>query len=360
MGRFHRSRQVRRHATIGALCAAGLAAGVLAGCGSSAGGSASKSGGTADKVVSGGIDAVCKAGAREGSVIVWNDQVPDLQHKLFAAFEKEHPGIKPKFLARAAPDAVQEILTTAAARKDQQVDVSYVQFQEALPLYEAGLVNTQIPFAQLGVPSGRVVNGAVRFERIPLGIVYNTKQVKESDLPDTYEELVNPKWAGKLVADPGNPLQFLALDWGEQKTLDWAKKLMDVAKPVVVDGGTAGILTVASGENALTLNGRQEAFRQIRSQGAPLAMHFMNLIPTADAYNVVVKGAPHPNAAACFAAWTGSLSGSKAELSLTYASNTDEPGGAPAGSKVLVLTPEKKQVETILDTGNQLADIIGQ
>jgi iron(III) transport system substrate-binding protein len=359
MGEFHRPRQVRRYAAIGAACVVGLA-GVVAGCGSDDGGGASKGGGTADGVVSGGIDAVCKAGAKEGSVIVWNNQVPKLQEKLFAAFEKDHPGIKPKFLARTAPDAVQEILTTAAARKQQQVDVSYVQFQNTLPLYEAGLVNTKIPWTQLGVKNNLVVNGAVRFERIPVGIVYNTKLIKESDLPNTYDDLINSKWAGKLVADPGNPVQFLSLDWGEQKTLDWAKKLMNVSKPVVVDGGTAGILTVASGENELTINGRQEAYRQLRSQGAPLGMHFMDLIPTADAYNVVVKDAPHPNAAACFAAWTGSPNGAKAELDLTYASNTDVPSGAPTGSKVLVLTTDRKQVEQVLDAGNQIAEIIGQ
>ena len=57
------------------------------------------------------------------------------------------------------------------------------------------------------------------------GIVYNTKLVKEADLPETLEDFAEPKWKGRFVLwDNGNPFDFIAVKYGKERALELARK----------------------------------------------------------------------------------------------------------------------------------------
>ena len=146
----------------------------------------------------------------------------------------------------------------------------------------------------MGVKPNYISNtNAVRTERIAIGVVYNTDQVQESDLPDTWDGLVNPKWAGKVVVDPrGDQLQLLAIAWGKDKTVDFVKRLKQTDKPQVVQGATAGLLTVASGENKITTNGPAAETAEQQSKGAPVAIRYLDVVPAVD-YTPRCRPVPH-------------------------------------------------------------------
>ena len=82
------------------------------------------------------------------------------------------------------------------------------------------------------------------------GIVYNTKLVKEQDLPNTLEDFADPKWKGRFVLwDNGNPFDFIAQKYGKERALELARKLK-ANKPIL--SRSAAILTlIASGEAVL-------------------------------------------------------------------------------------------------------------
>ena len=61
-------------------------------------------------------------------------------------------------------------------------------------------------------------------------LVYNPEKVKVADLPDTLDQLANPKWKGRIGWAPRNAsfqahISTLRKVWGEKKTADWLKRM---------------------------------------------------------------------------------------------------------------------------------------
>lgn len=134
------------------------------------------------------------------------------------------------------------------------------------------------------------------------GIVYNTKAVKEAELPDTLEDFADPKWRGRFVLwDNGNPFDFIALKYGRDRALELARKLK-ANKPIL--SRSAAILTlIASGEAHLGATAITAALGEI-NKGAPLGVKpYKDIIPALNNQICVVGNSPHPNMAQLFAAW---------------------------------------------------------
>jgi iron(III) transport system substrate-binding protein len=134
------------------------------------------------------------------------------------------------------------------------------------------------------------------------GIVYNTKLVKESELPDTVEDFADPKWKGRFVLwDNGNPFDFIALKYGKEHALELARKLK-TNKPIL--SRSAALLTlIASGEAPIGATAITTALGEI-AKGAPLGVKpYKDIIPALNNELCVVDKAPHPNMAKLFAAW---------------------------------------------------------
>ena len=102
------------------------------------------------------------------------------------------------------------------------------------------------------------------------GIVYNTKLVKEQELPETLEDFADPKWKGRFVLwDNGNPFDFIAQKYGKERALELARKLK-ANKPIL--SRSAAILTlIASGEAALGATAITATLGEI-NKGAPLGV----------------------------------------------------------------------------------------
>jgi iron(III) transport system substrate-binding protein len=304
--------------------------------------------------VAGSMADVCKAAAREGELVSWNSEDPVAYQKIFEDFAKTYPGIKLNSVEVRPDDLVQKLVTESDAGHPSGVDAISIMIDKSGPLFDNHLINTDIDFTKMGVKPNYISNtNAVRTERIAIGVVYNTDQVQESDLPDTWDGLVNPKWAGKVVVDPrGDQLQLLAIAWGKDKTVDFVKRLKQTDKPQVVQGATAGLLTVASGENKITTNGPAAETAEQQSKGAPVAIRYLDVVPAVDYYTAVPTGAPHPNAGACWTAWLNSDAGRKAKEQYAFKANDDLP--PKAGNARLAVIEGPRDAALVADT---VADI---
>lgn len=327
----------------------------LAACGSP---STSDAGAEPAEAVEGSLDEVCAAGAEEGSFVFWDSEERETLQRLHEDFAESHPGIEMELQELRPEDIAQRLVTESAAGRDSGVDLVAGNLDAFVPLVERELMNTSIDWTAMGVPDNLITDtNAVRSSRIAGGLVYNTEALSESDLPETWEELVDERWAGTVVVDPrGNPLQSLALVWGEDEAIDYVRRLKEVVQPVVVEGGTAGMLTVASGENLLTTNGRSAETLEQQAQGSPLEIHYLDVIPTSDFYQVVVQGAPHPNAAACWVGWITGPEGSAAQLEYAFKHNDDVPPGAPEGAEIAAITTQE-EVEVATGAASAISEI---
>jgi iron(III) transport system substrate-binding protein len=347
-----------RMAQVALLAAAALT--LSTACSDPEAGTASGSSGAASPaaaIVTGSMDEVCKAAAKEGELVSWNSEDPEAYQKIFDTFAKTYPGIKLDSVEVRPDDLVQKLVTESAAGHPSGVDAISITMDKAGPLLDNHLINTDIDFTKMGVKQDYIGDGnAVRTERIAIGLAYNTDEVQDSELPNTWDELVDPKWAGKVVVDPrSDPLQLLAIAWGKDKTVDFVNKLSQADKPQVIQGATAGLLTVASGENKITTNGRSAETAEQQSKGAPVKIKYLDIVPAVDYYTAVPADAPHPNAGACWAAWLNSDAGRKAKAEYAFKGNVDLPQEAGSGQLAAIGNPQDTALVT--DTAAKISAV---
>jgi iron(III) transport system substrate-binding protein len=296
------------------------------------------------------MDEVCKAAQQEGELVSWNSENPEAFEKIFAEFEKTYPGITLTPVEVRPDDLVQKMVTEADAGRRSGADAISILIDKSQPLFDHHLIDTDIDFTTMGVqPSHISAQNAVRTERIAIGLTYNTDEVRESEMPNTWNELVDPKWRGKVVVDPrGDQLQLLSLAWGKDRAVDFVNRLRSTVQPQIVQGATAGILTVASGENKITTNGPSAETAEQQAKGAPIDIKYLDVIPAVDYYTAVPVGAPHPNAGACWAAWLNSVAGRNAKQQYAFKGNDDLP--PKAGEAVLAVITNAQDAAVVADT----------
>jgi ABC-type Fe3+ transport system substrate-binding protein len=136
------------------------------------------------------------------------------------------------------------------------------------------------------------------------GTAYNTKMVAPGTEPKSYEDLLDPKWKGKMAwrigTSTGTPLFItnLRLAWGEDKALAYFKKLKD-QKIVNFGSGSARTLVdrVIAGEYPIALNIFAHHPLISKAKGAPVDSVLMDPVPVVAASMQIPKNIPHPYAA---------------------------------------------------------------
>jgi iron(III) transport system substrate-binding protein len=140
---------------------------------------------------------------------------------------------------------------------------------------------------------------ADRFNFFTIG--YNTNLVKPEEVPNAYEELVHPRWAGRVGIEGSDVDWFGAIvkSMGEEKGLAFFRKLAD-SKPQIRTGHTLMAELVASGEIPLAATLYNHNVERLIVKGAPVKWKAIQ--PTFGRPNAigVAKRAPHPHAAMVF------------------------------------------------------------
>ena len=301
---------------------------------------------------SAGLAAACTAAESEGQLNFRDTTDPDVFAKEVAGFEQKYPKIKVNFGSQRPQDSVQSVVAEVQAGHALDVDAISIDFPSAGPLIQQNLIAT-VDWPSLGVPESDVLTDQtaqfVRTQRTILGLGYNTTKLKASDLPDTWDQLIDSKWAGKIIVDPrGEYLSGLGIAWGEQKALDWYTNFMKTDKPMVVKGATASLQKVISGEAELTTSSHDAEILEQQAKGAPVDIKYLDVVPTQDHYAIILKGAQHPNAAKCFLGWWISPDGGQAaQLKYEFKGNETEPKGVPATAKLgAINSPDDAALQT--------------
>ena len=222
-----------------------------------------------------GADRTAKlvAGAKkEGQVVLYSTMTVQDGRALGAAFEKKY-GIKLVHWRGSAEKIVQRALAEGRAGHDG-ADVFETSSHRMEALYREHLLEDFYTpaFKELSpaaFPNGHRQYVAARFAFFVLG--YNTRLVKPSELPNTYDELLNPRWNGRLAIESTDVLWFAALvkSMGEERGLAYFKRLAAM-RPTVRNGHILAAQLVASGEIALLVDAYNNNMETLKKQGAPV------------------------------------------------------------------------------------------
>jgi iron(III) transport system substrate-binding protein len=283
-------------------------------------------------------EQACTAAKDEGPLDWWT-QDPASAETTIKMFNEKYPDVEVKFTQLLENDIAQRLVAETNAKRPVTADLVVGHTAAFQPLVQRKLVATDVAWPQELAPGIVTETNMVRIHRRVNGLVYNTSKVTEADLPNNWEDLADPKWRGKVsVHATGIPFDVLSVAWGEEKTLEWARKMVKDVKPQAINGTTAAIQAAASGEVPIAASGRDSEFNEQKAAGAPIGIKYLNPVPTFDFFHAIPKGAEDVNAAVCFATWYSGEGATKV-LPLSFSKNDDRPEGLPAGSEVIVVKP---------------------
>jgi iron(III) transport system substrate-binding protein len=243
------------------------------------------------------------AGARkEGELTVYTSATVDDMLVITSAFEKKY-GIKVKIWRAGSEKVLQRTVTEAAARR-YDVDIIETNGPELESLHREKLLQqVKSPYLADLIAPAIQPHGEWAGTRLNIfTMAYNTKLVKQEDVPKSYEDLLNPKWKGKLGIEAEDLDWFAAVieQLGEAKGLKLFRDIVAVNGLSVRKGHTLLTNLVASGEVPLSLTVYNYKAEQLKKKGAPIQWW---AIPPAIARPngvAVARRAPNPNAAVLF------------------------------------------------------------
>jgi ABC-type Fe3+ transport system substrate-binding protein len=141
------------------------------------------------------------------------------------------------------------------------------------------------------------------------GFTYNTQLVPAAEVPQRVEDVLNPKWKGKIASTPyAASFDRLALFWGEEKTTAFLKKFVSQVAGLIRCGEEERIL---NGEfSMMVFNCDLADANEMREKGAPVnGRIFKDAGILSYWYLTVPTNSSHPNAAALLAAFLLSKEG---------------------------------------------------
>jgi iron(III) transport system substrate-binding protein len=252
----------------------------------------------------------------EGKVVLWGSVQRELDWEA-GPFAARFPGIKLEWYA----DLNAPTKAIAEARAGRHgVDVFHVALGSMIPLAERKLLGT-VDWQVFGVPASHTAfDGRAAFtHNIVFTFAYNTKLVSAAELPKTWEDVLDPRWKGKLTGSQfllPRMIGVLGLAWGEQKATEYARALVDRAEVLVTRAPREAFLQ--SGERLAAVGEPVNSARLFAAQGLSIGYVIPQPVAASQFAVAVLAKAPHPNAAQLFAAWMASAEGKQARDRLRF------------------------------------------
>ncbi|HEX9453193.1 MAG TPA: ABC transporter substrate-binding protein, partial [Candidatus Binatia bacterium] len=128
-------------------------------------------------------------------------------------------------------------------------------------------------------------------------MAYNTQFVKPTEAPKKYEDLLAPRWKGRIGVNLLDPEWYVSLQrrWGKDKARNFLKALA-AQQPALRDGHNITAQLLAAGEFHVVSNTYAHIAARIKAQGGPVQYVFDEPVITYVHPIVLAKSAPHPNA----------------------------------------------------------------
>ncbi|HEY4134917.1 MAG TPA: extracellular solute-binding protein [Alphaproteobacteria bacterium] len=253
-----------------------------------------------------GRQQVLEDGAKREGSVVWSGGVgEEMRAALAKAFLAKYPFLKVESQRLVANTAAQRVVSEFSA-KTSRTDL--VAGNYLVELKKAGLVqpfrSPQIDAQPQDFQEPNRLYGAYRFAYH--GLAYNTKLVSDAEAPHSYEDLLDPKWRGKIVwnhsTDAGAPMliTYFRRLWGEDRAGRYLQRLALQAVATAPGSARETLDSVAAGKKSIMIGASLHQVAAMRAQGAPIDASMQDPVLARDNYLLLLKNAPHPHAAMLF------------------------------------------------------------
>jgi len=238
------------------------------------------------------------AAKAEGEVVFYSSLNNEQIVTLIEAFKKKYPFIKPSFY-RATSERVLQRASTEAKAGRYAVDVATAAGFQLELMKESGLTQKYVPPEAAFYNDGfKDADGHwVSVHSLLNAMAYNTQLVKTAEAPKKYEDLLAPRWKGRLGVNLQDPEWYVNLQrrWGQEKARNFLKGLA-AQQPGLRDGHNITAQLLAAGEFHAVSNTYAHIAARIKNQGGPVQYVFDEPVITYVHPIALMKAAPHPNA----------------------------------------------------------------
>ena len=258
------------------------------------------------------------AEAEGGELMIYTSMNIDDLEVVLEEFKKTYPFVSAEYYRASGEDVIAKAVTEAQVGQ-HFADVFETNAFEVYRLMQEGLLEVFDAPERAAYPdNAKDSEGYWTVDRINLVVIaYNTELVDAADAPKTHEDLLDPKWKGKIAIEP-NDIELLADmsgAWGEDKTLAFWGGIA-AQEPRLVDGHTELAEFMVAGEFAISPTVYGHRVVKLKGDGAPIewvitdpAFAFTQLL-------ALSKDSPHPATGKLFVNWLLSEAGQKVIQSL--------------------------------------------
>jgi iron(III) transport system substrate-binding protein len=249
------------------------------------------------------LEKIVAAAKKEGALTLYTTIAEKDLPTLIKPFETKY-GIKVNVWRAGTDKVLQRTLAEASANR-REVDVVHFGSPEMEALSREKVLQPVISPVYRDLVAGSVP-GHHEWAATLLSVwvqAYNTNLIKKQDLPKTYQDLLDPKWKGKLGIEAKDEDWFASvidINGGGDKGLKFFQDLVARNGLSPRSGHTLLTNLVVSGEVPMALTVYNYMPEQAKKKGAPI--DWFALEPAVARSNAVgvAKRAPHPAAALLF------------------------------------------------------------
>lgn len=271
-------------------------------------------------------ESVVKAAEKEGHIVWYDFYARDQGLAVLKDFQKDHPFVKDiqyveipaaQKQARVLQESLaggptSDLFLTSASSQQEFIDQKFT-----IP----------VDWTALGVAATSGESPDPYMVSITTAVhvaTYNSNRVKGADVPKTWDDMVDPKWKGRIGAW-SRAVQYVHLSsaWGADKTTAYVKRLAAL-HPRLVAGTFPLAQSIASGEIDIGL-GTYDGTKRMQEKGAPVEMVGLDPVPLSLLYGTVMKYGKNPNTAKLVLAWLNTPSGAVTFEKITRRGNFRVP-----------------------------------
>ena len=259
------------------------------------------------------LDDVYTQAVKEGGTLNFYGTLAQINaERILPVFEKRFPGIKVNHVDATADKLAARAITEARGGR-VLADIFQMSLENILQVYEQKLVVEKLPPEAAAYPATLKGSFWLAADLIFITAAWNKNLVKPQDEPKQFDDFANPKWKGKLIAEPRDLEVLLGLARhkfkNDEKAIELFKKI--AANNVEFHKGHSELAEfLVAGQAAACFTCYAHHYPPRIKKGAPLGYMLSEGVATINA-TALAKDAPHPNTAWLFARWSASEEGMK-------------------------------------------------
>jgi iron(III) transport system substrate-binding protein len=252
----------------------------------------------------GASDDLIRAANKEGTLLLYGGAT--LQHMtlLIENFNRAHPGIKVNYLRKSGSSLFELIVRELRAKTYNADAYVPITIDQAMYLAERKLLSRHASAERAAIPEQSKDRDGTWTTLYQTGHVYayNTRQVNPKDAPRSYDDLLHPKWKGKIMMDEEEDLWYASVleILGKEKGQSFMRRLAQ-QQPVFQGSKTLMMQLLCAGEIALTFPVNFNQANEAKKKGCP--SDWVVIEPQTQRPPFVIamaQNAPHPAAAKLF------------------------------------------------------------